>query len=169
MLSANTPPRTRARHRAGAPDFDSRWRPALDHQALARTRDAPPFRPLSYRLVVTYRESVFFERVLISDGEVVGTILASPFAELLADDLLHGLTGPQKTRKAPRTGLEAQGSHSERDPDVFSGPGSKEDKMAGQTGRYANPAPDLDRLFETLVDPAGREARGRAAGSHRNR
>jgi hypothetical protein len=35
--------------------------------------------------------------------------------------------------------------------------------VAGRTGRYANPEPDIDGLIQSLMDPAAREARARAA------
>ncbi len=79
----------------------------------------------------------FFERILIEDGEVSGSVLSAPFADLLADDLLDEVDQEIERETAP-VGLRADRDDvpsSEPLPEaVFSGQGPNEDKLAEGEG-----------------------------------
>jgi site-specific DNA recombinase len=114
-------------------------------------------------------DQTFFERLLISDGEVTASVLAQPFAGLMAEDLLRALDEPSK---AARHGQHATGDlqaiaaswngPSEPQPaSVFSGQGSKELDMAEGVGfeptvRRSTDSGFQDRCIRPLCHPSGR-------------
>lgn len=121
-------------------------------------------------------DQLFFERILVEAGDgtarVSGSTIASPFGAFLTDDLLKtpgkaaAPTLAQTPNEAPDrllVDLRASWESSEPQTFVLAGQGSKDLAMAGRQGRPANPEPNLERLIQRLMDPAGRDARRRAS------
>jgi site-specific DNA recombinase len=95
-------------------------------------------------------DQAFFEKVLVTEGEVVGSVLTQPFADLLAKDLLDDCEAPNENgSRADSEALAHLGATwdvpSEPRPElVFSGQGSKETKMAEREG--FEPSKDVTAL-----------------------
>jgi len=70
-------------------------------QALTLARDCYEAYKRATPVVRRMFDQLFFERLLVTESEVSGAVLARPFADLLANDLLGELSNPQKAKTAP--------------------------------------------------------------------
>jgi hypothetical protein len=89
---------------------------------------------------------------------ITGAELTEPYALLLADNLAEDVLS-----EAEAIAQRASESQSGSPKPFVAVDGSYFVKMAGRSGRPANPVPNLDCLLELLMEPVGRRARRRAA------